>query len=407
MRASPRARLAALSVTHAVDDVYQGAVPALIPFLVAERHYTYAAATGITLAATFLSSVVQPAFGVLTDRRGLGWLVPAGVVTAGVGVGLAGLSATYALTWLAIALSGLGVAAYHPEAARAARAAAGGSAGSMSWFVVGGNLGYAAGPLLVTPVLAVWGLGATPLLAIPAVVTGVALVAVRGRAAEPRKAPSVPAPRPVSPALQNWPAFRRLSAVVVCRSICFFGVASFLSLYVTRHLDGSRAQGTAALTLFLAAGALGTVLGGRLADRRGRVTAVRVGYALALPGLAALLLAPGPAAASAAAVLLGLGLYLPFSVQVTLAQEYVPGHTGTAAGVTLGLAVSVGGVASPALGQLADHAGLSAALATLFAFPVAALLLTLRLPEPVRDPAEPAQPSAAASRRSVRAKRRA
>ncbi|NGN70488.1 MFS transporter, partial [Streptomyces sp. A7024] len=196
--------------------------------------------------------------------------------------------------------------------------------------------------------------------------------------------------------LQNWPAFRRLSAVVVCRSICFFGVASFLSLYVTRHLDGSRAQGTAALTLFLAAGALGTVLGGRLADRRGRVGAIRAGYALVLPGLAALLAAPGPATACAAAVLLGLGLYLPFSVQVTLAQEYVPGHTGTAAGVTLGLAVSVGGLASPALGQLADHAGLSAALAVLFALPVAALLLTLRLPEP-------AQPAATASRRRVRA----
>ncbi|WP_338118491.1 MFS transporter, partial [Streptomyces coryli] len=192
MRASPRARLAAMSVTHAVDDIYQGAIPALIPFLVAERQYTYAAATGITLAATFLSSVVQPAFGVLTDRRRMGWLVPAGVVTAGVGVGLAGLSATYALTWLAIALSGLGVAAYHPEAARAARAAAGGSAGAMSWFVVGGNLGYAVGPLLVTPVLALGGLGATPLLAIPAVVTGVALVAMRSRTAS-RQPPAPPA----------------------------------------------------------------------------------------------------------------------------------------------------------------------------------------------------------------------
>jgi MFS transporter, FSR family, fosmidomycin resistance protein len=70
--------LALLAATHTVDDLYQGSVPALLPFLAIERHYTYAGLTGITLAATFLSSAVQPAFGVLTDRRRQGWLIAAG-----------------------------------------------------------------------------------------------------------------------------------------------------------------------------------------------------------------------------------------------------------------------------------------------------------------------------------------
>src|SRR5579875_1980263 len=69
--------LALLAATHTVDDLYQGAVPALLPFLAIERHYTYVGLTGITLAATFLSSAVQPAFGVITDRRRMGWLIAA------------------------------------------------------------------------------------------------------------------------------------------------------------------------------------------------------------------------------------------------------------------------------------------------------------------------------------------
>ena len=172
------AALALLSSTHLVDDLYQGAVPALLPFLALSRHYSYTGLTGITLAATFLSSAVQPVFGVLTDRHRLGWLVPAGLLVAGIGVGLSGLGSSYLITWLAIALSGLGVAAYHPEATRTARGLAGDSTQAMSWFSVGGNIGIALGPVVVTPVLLVTGLRGTPLLALPATAMA-ALLAVR------------------------------------------------------------------------------------------------------------------------------------------------------------------------------------------------------------------------------------
>src|SRR6202451_2675295 len=165
--------LALLAATHSVDDLYQGAVPALLPFLAIERHYTYVGLTGITLADTFLSSAVQPAFGVINDRRRMGWLIAGGLLVAGIGVGLSGLGNSYAITWLAIALSGVGVAAYHPEATRTARGLAGNSTQAMSWFSVGGNLGIALGPVVVTPVLL-----ATRLLALPALVMA-AVLAVR------------------------------------------------------------------------------------------------------------------------------------------------------------------------------------------------------------------------------------
>ncbi|NUT97549.1 MAG: MFS transporter, partial [Saccharothrix sp.] len=133
-----------LSLSHACVDVYQGAVAALVPFFIAERAYGYATASGVVLAASLLSSVAQPAFGVLTDRRAMPWLLPVSTLLAGVGIALSGLTDSYALTLAFVAVSGLGVAAYHPESARVARVASRGRHSAMGWFSLGGNLGFAA-----------------------------------------------------------------------------------------------------------------------------------------------------------------------------------------------------------------------------------------------------------------------
>jgi FSR family fosmidomycin resistance protein-like MFS transporter len=366
----------AMTISHVVDDLYQGAVPAIIPFLISLRHYDYLAVAGITLAATFLSSVAQPVFGVLADRQRTTWLMPAGLVLAGGGIGLCGVVDNYAWTWSAVALSGLGVAAYHPEASRVARASARGSARGMSWFAVGGNVGFALGPVVVTPALLGFGLSFTPILAAPAILSALALV-VRRRGARPTGGGGT------APAgSDQWRPFAWLTAAVICRSICFFGVSSFLAAYVTRNLGGSAVAGSTALTVLLAVGAAGTLLGGWLADRYGRLMPVRLGYTLTGPGLLGVLLSPSPPSAIASAALLGIGLYLPFSVHVTLGQEYLPNRVGTASGVTLGLAVSVGGIFSPALGALADRTSIATAMATLFVLPVVALSISTRLPEP-------------------------
>lgn len=377
--------LGGLTVGHAVDDLYQGAVPAMIPFLVVDRGYSFTAVSGLTLAATFLSSVAQPLFGVLADRRRLGWMVPAGIAVAGTGVGLSGLGDSYLLTWLAIALSGLGVAAYHPEASRAARVAAGGSARGMSVFALGGSIGFALAPLLVTPVLVIGGLGATPVLAVPALVAATVLTARRRRPPTTSGA-AVAVPAHPDVGVDDWSAFRWLTGAVICRSICTFGLTSFLALHLTQQTGASQAGGNTGLTILFLAGAAGTLLGGQLADRHGRVRTVRLGYVLTVPGLVGLLLAPTQATAYACIAVLGVALYIPFSVHVTLGQEYLPQHIGTASGVTLGLAVSVGGIAAPLLGLLADRTTLTTALAVLPAVALAALLLSLRLPDPHRSP---------------------
>lgn len=173
--------MAARAAGHSCVDVYQGAVAALVPFLVSERAYGYAAASGIVLAASLLSSVIQPLFGALTDRRPMPWLIPLGTAAAGLGIALVGADAGYPATVAAVALSGLGVAAYHPAAARLVRTSAGGPGHTaMSWFALGGNIGFACAPLLVVGALSVPGPAGWGLLALPAAL-GVVLNLPGGR----------------------------------------------------------------------------------------------------------------------------------------------------------------------------------------------------------------------------------
>ncbi|MET9533747.1 MFS transporter [Streptomyces sp. NPDC006649] len=367
-----------LSVGHACVDVYQGAVAALVPFFVAERAYSYAAVSGIVLAASLLSSVAQPVFGLLTDKWAMPWLLPVSTLLGGVGIALSGVSDSYKLTLVFVALSGLGVAAYHPESARVARLASVGSHSGMAWFSLGGNLGFAVAPLMVSAVVVTGGLRLSPLLVIPAVVGSVlCLPALRalGRAGAGRAAAAAKA------GPDDRTSFVKLSLVVVCRSIVFIGLSTFISLYAKQRMGGSTSAGTAALFVLYLGGAVGSVLGGNLANRWDRVTVARWSYLATAVAVAGILAVPGPVLYLFVA-LASAGLYVPFSLQVTLGQDYLPSRVGTASGITLGLTVSIGGLASPLIGAVADATSLRTALAPLVVLPVVSWFLLRTLPEP-------------------------
>ncbi|MEU4269905.1 MFS transporter [Streptomyces sp. NPDC026092] len=384
MSSPPHRPLTLLSWGHACVDVYQGAVAALVPYFVAERAYGYAAASAVVLAASLLSSVVQPLFGALTDRRPLPWLLPVSALLAGAGVALSGVGDSYAFTLAAVAVSGVGVAAYHPEAARVARRASRGSHTGMGWFSLGGNLGFATAPVLVAAVAAVGGLAATPLLVVPAL-AGAALCAAALRAMDAPTAGTPTHAAGTTVSRNDWASFARLSGAVVCRSIVFVGLSAFLSLYARQRTGGGELAGTAALFVLYLGGAVGTVAGGKLAGRHPRVTVVRWSYALSVLAVAGVVLVPGPLLYVFVA-LTSAGLYVPFSLHVTLGQDYLPGRVGTASGVTLGLTVSVGGIATPVVGALADATSLGTALAPLIALPALGWWLLRGL----REPAAPA-----------------
>jgi MFS transporter, FSR family, fosmidomycin resistance protein len=231
--------------------------------------------------------------------------------------------------------------------------------------------------VLATPALDAIGLGATVLFVPPAVLTGFVLLRHQQRAG--------PAPRS-RPAAGNdrWGPFLLLTAVEITRSMNFFGTSTFIELYWITHLHASRPTAGAALTLFLLGGVGGTLLGGRIADRFGLTRTILAGNAAAIPALIALRACPSAGIALLAALAAGVTVRIPFSVLVKLGQDYLPGRPGTAAGVTLGLAVSAGGLAAPLFGAVAAAHGTPAVFTLLCLLPVPAVALSLLLPEPGR-----------------------
>lgn len=374
-----------LAYSHVTVDFSQGAIAALVPVLVLERGWSYAGAAGIVLAFSLVSSIVQPLFGALGDRWGMRWLIPVSVLLSGAGIAAVGVVGSLWSTALVAALSGVGVAAFHPAAASRAREIGGGDHVMMSWFALGGNVGFALAPLAVAASVGVLGLGASPLLMIPAL-TGVLAVAVIGRA-RASAPPTGSALKAVS-GRDDWRAFARMSAAIVCRSIVFVGIGSFIVLFMREDRGVGEGLASASLFVFYIGGAFGTAIGGHLARRWSRTTILRWAYLIASPVVAGMLLVPGPLALVFVA-LASVALYVPFSLHVTLGQDALPRHMGTASGVTLGLAVSVGGLASPAIGALADGVGLERALLPLIALPVVASLLLIGVRDPQVERADP------------------
>jgi FSR family fosmidomycin resistance protein-like MFS transporter len=372
--------MAGLSAGHLFTDVNQGAVAALVPFLTAERGISLAAAGVLVFAATVSSSIVQPLFGIFSDRRPIPALMPLGVLLAGCGMALVGVAPGYPLILLCVVLSGTGVAAFHPEAARFANYVSGsGRARGMSFFSVGGNAGFALGPALTTPLVVLFGLSGALFLAVPAVVMAAVLfhelprmLGFKPEAVESEGDPAAAAP-------EHWGPFALMIGVVIVRSFVYFGLVAFVASYYERVLDMSPALGNTALTLMLFGGAAGTLTMGPLADRFGRRTVLGVSMLL-LPPLIFCFTLAGPFVGMALLVLVGAATVGTFGVTVVMGQEYLPGRIGLAAGITMGLSIGLGGVGAPLLGLIADSYGLSFTVLVIAALPVAGLLLALTLP---------------------------
>ena len=373
--------MAALSAGHLFTDVNQGAVAALVPFLVAERGLSLAAAGSLVLAATLSSSIVQPLFGHFSDNKPLPILMPLGVVLGGVGIALAGVAPTYGLILASILLSGLGVAAFHPESARFANYVSGSRrARGMSFFSVGGNAGFALGPVLTTPLVLYFGLPGTLFLALPAALMGLVLLYELPRLLSFHPEQSEANAKSGADAPDRWWPFARMVAVVTVRSFVYFGLVTFVGAYYVRVLGTSPALANAALSVMLFAGAVGTLAMGPLADRVGRRTVVAGSMLVLAPLIYAFTLA-GPLPGMALLALVGAATIGTFGVTVVMGQEYLPGRIGVAAGITMGLSIGLGCLGAPILGALADAHGLPTMMLAVAALPLLGLALTLSLPK--------------------------
>jgi FSR family fosmidomycin resistance protein-like MFS transporter len=371
--------IAFLSVGHFLIDFCQGVVPALLPFLVAERRFSYTAAASLVFAISVTSSVVQPLFGQLADRLTLSWLLPASTLLTGTGLALGAQSASFAVVLTAFALSGLGVAAFHPEAARKTYLASGQRRTTgMGFFSLGGGLGFALAPTVTTALAVSWGTAGLIALMLPTCIVSILLSQHAGR--DQHDPSSRKGDKVEVAGRDDWRAFGILSGATVCRSVVFYGLNTFLALYFMTRWDQAPAQASRALAVFLGTSIVGTLLGAWLADRYGRRTVIRTGFAGAVVFLAFFVRASDPSSALRLLIPLAVFIFMPTSVLVVLGQEYLPHRVGVASGVTLGLAVSVGGTIAPLLGRLADRQGIGIVLVTLLGVLLLATAQAFALP---------------------------
>ncbi len=370
--------MATLSSGHLAVDFASGSVPALIPFVTDRFHLGYALAALLLLAATISSSIVQPLFGLWSDRRGALWLIPGGALLAAAGIGGAAVAPAYPLVLLLVLAGGLGVAAFHPEGAKHAAYASGGKrATGMSYFNIGGNSGYALGAF-ATGQLVVWlGLVGGLLAMVPVLLAGLALA---------REVPRLGGLKPAETnAVHDRGDDRRramvlLAVVVALRSVTWFSLLAFVPLWVV-SLGHSKAQGNRLLFLMLLAGALGTLVLGPVADRIGLRRTLTLTQSVITPAVLVFVYVGG-VAGGLALMLVGVCVVGSFGVTMVLSQLYLPRHIGMASGLSVGLAMGIGGIAAVVLGAVADAIDLKTALTICALAPVLGVVLCLRLPAP-------------------------
>jgi FSR family fosmidomycin resistance protein-like MFS transporter len=371
-----RRAMAVLSSGHLATDFANGALPALLPFLVDRFDLSYTLAAVVMLAWAISSSVVQPLFGLWSDRRGAVWLLPVGLAAGGIGIGLASAAPAYSLVLLFVVVSGLGTAAYHPEGSKFAAYASGDRrASGMSLFSIGGNLGYALGPIVATAVVVTLGLTGGLLLALPCLAAAVALLLLL---------PFLESFAPERGSRPHWTgedrprAIALLLAVIALRNVGWFSLVTFVPLYEV-SLGHSEAHGNRLLSLMLLTGGIGTLAAGPLADRVGRRPVV-LGSLLLTGPLILVYLVVGGVAGAVALALVGACVIGTFGVTMVMGQEYLPRHIGMASGLTVGFAIGIGGVGAVVVGALADRIDLDSALYVAAAMPFAALALAVFLP---------------------------
>lgn len=367
-----------LSLGHLTVDIGAGALPALLPFLQAEFHCSYFWLAALVMTSGITSSIMQPIFGVASDNLRTRFLLPIAVFLALAGYAGMGIAGSYPLVMVLVALAGIGSAMYHPEATKSARTVSGHLPGtSLSLFAVGGNIGVALGPVIITVLVAWRGLSGTWLLVVPALVVSLIVATVIpavSRAHEEHEART----RTTDHASARH-AISILVAVTALRSMVYAGVLTFVPLYAVNVLHQQVNHNAFLLFLFLGTGAAANLVAGPIADRHGAKQTMSMGLALAPFALALYLLSSGILAwiglALAGAVLIGT-----FSTTVVMGMEAMPNRVALASALLIGLSTGLGGLGVGLLGKAADAFGLATALWSLVAVAVVAYALTFALP---------------------------
>jgi MFS transporter, FSR family, fosmidomycin resistance protein len=369
-------RLGLLTFGHLTIDSYSSFFSPLLPLLVQKLHLSLTLVGSLVALSSLTSSFSQPLFGLISDRMRRPWFVAFGPLTAAVFMSGLGLAPSYAALVALLMLAGLGVAAFHPQAAVLASQVSTRRNVSMAFFITGGTIGFSVGPIFAVGVVSAFGLERTWVAAIPGVLASALLLAWFSR---------VP-PRPrhearYVPLHELKPVVRPLSLLyfaTVSRSTVSYGFMTFLPLYLTAR-GYSLSQSGSVLSAYLLMGALGGFCGGWLSDRIGGHRLIILSFLVASPLYIAFLLLPD--AIGLPCVILGsFALQSSLSVNVVLGQELSPRHSSTISSLLMGAAWGMGALLLGPIGALADRYGIHAALSVLSFALLAGLICAIMLP---------------------------
>jgi len=377
--------LAGLSVAHLVTDLYGPALPAIISLLILRFGYSYLAAGLLVTVYNAVSSLTQPGIGWLHDRKGLQLHPSLSILLCGLFISLLGVAPGFGVMLLFCGIAALGHAAFHPVAlSLTGRGSTDANRGRLiSYFVVGGNLGFAFGPLAAGAAIELLGQGGILLMFLPALAIAMALPFLlppfsrRGVATGSGTARVTP---PVA-----WGAVAILVAGASLRSMVIFGSIAYLPTFLAGQ-GFDLFTGNGLLTLMLLAGVGGQVLGGAVSDRSGRKETILAGMVATSFFLAGFLLLSG-LAGLACLMLFGFFLWSSFSVTLAIAHELLPGDLGLASGLLLGLSMGVGGLGVALIGWIGDAFGLAGAFQALLVITLLAIPFFVFLPYPWRGKA--------------------
>jgi FSR family fosmidomycin resistance protein-like MFS transporter len=378
--------LAAISFCHLLNDMMQSLLPALYPMLKSTYHMSFGQIGLLTFTFQFTASLLQPIVGAMADRTPRPYSLATGMAFSLAGLLLLAFAGNYPLLLVAAALIGTGSSVFHPESSRVARMASGGKHGlAQSVFQVGGNLGSACGPLLAAFIVLPYGQSSVAWFSAVALLGMFVLFnvghwykthgitrlkhAARTRAIEA-------SPKRVAGAISV------LLALIFSKYFYLASITSYYTFYLIGHFNQSVRSAQLHLFVFLAAIAVGTILGGAIGDRIGRKRVIWISILGALPFTLLLphasLFWTGPLT-----VLIGLILASAFPAILVYAQELVPGKVGMISGLFFGLAFGAGGIGAAWLGALVDATSLEYVYRLCAYLPLIGLL-TVLLPEAER-----------------------
>lgn len=364
-----------IGLAHLLNDSLQAVIPAMFPILEQSLGLTFTQLGLIAFTLNMVASVMQPLVGMVSDKRPMPYALPLGLTSSMIGIFILAIAPNFWTILISVFFIGIGSAIFHPEGSRVAFLAAGPKRGlAQSIYQVGGNAGQSLAPLITALVLVPLGqFGAIWFTAIAGIAVVFLIYIARWYDSQMKNYTIVDAQEvsdkhpQVKKAIRN--ALLVLIFLVFARSWYQSAIANFYAFYTIENYGLSIPMSQIYIFTFLLMGAIGTFIGGPLADKFGRKNIII--FSLLAPAPFTLLLPyVGPVTVIIFLAIIGLVLLSSFSVAVVYAQELVPDKIGTMSGLIVGLAFGMGAVGSVALGWLIDSVGLMTTMMAVSALPL-------------------------------------